>query len=137
LAGGRTVIAEAHMINNWDAANNVPNTGEPDMEPVARYVEPVTPATADERQVRALAPNPDQLIMVAGGVTAVALGGAVGYWLGHGPGTPARRKVGRTARSIDTLLELAPIAVQLLGNPLVRTLAIRMVMRQIRGRLPS
>ena len=39
--------------------------------------------------------------------------------------------------SADSLMALTPVALHLLGNPLVRSMALRLLMRQLTSRLPG
>ncbi len=105
---------------------------DPDIEPPASLSEPVSPSEAQRRQIWALAPPPNTLSMVAGGAAAIGLGGAVGFWLGR---RTAPRPVHRAAINFESAVALAPVAMQLLRNPLIRTLAVRVLVRQLGKRI--
>lgn len=96
-------------------------------------------ADTDAVEMRRLAPSPSRVMLIVGGILAVLLGGAVGYWLGgrRAVQKQAPTRVRRAASKADSLIDLAPVAMHLLGNPLVRTLAVRMVVRQLTNRLPG
>jgi hypothetical protein len=94
-------------------------------------------ADTDAVEMRRLAPSPSRVMMIFGGIAAVLLGGAVGYWLGNRSVARRTAKVRHAASTADSLVALAPVAAHLLRNPLVRTLAVRMVMRQLTSRLPG
>lgn len=68
------------------------------------------------------------------GSAAVLLGGTVGYWLGarqsHAVTKPAKRAK-HTASTIEHGIELLPVAMQLLANPFVRSMVIRLLMRRL------
>jgi hypothetical protein len=108
------------------------DTHDPDIEPPASRSEPVSPAEAQRRQVWTLAPSPDSLSMAAGGAAAIVFGGAVGFWLGR---RSAPRPVRRAAVNFESAVALAPVAMQLLRNPLIRALAVRVLVRQLSKRI--
>jgi len=83
----------------------------------------------------ALAPSPTRLAMIGGGVAAVFAGGVVGYWLGRRHAPKPARPVRHLASKIGSALDLAPVAMHLLANPIVRALAIRVLLRQIGRRI--
>lgn len=97
----------------------------------AEDVEPVQPAVAARKQALEMAPPTRTVTMIAGGAAAVLLGGAVGYWLGARRASAPIRKVKRTASTVERAVELLPVAMQLLANPVVRSLAIRLLMRRL------
>jgi hypothetical protein len=67
----------------------------------------------------------------------VLLGGAVGFWLGRRTAPKPPKPVRRTAATIESAVALAPVAMRLLANPLIRTMAIRMVIKQLNKRIAS
>jgi hypothetical protein len=131
------VIASSQTPHYAKTPDRIAFVHDADTEPPASLTEPVTPAEAERRQFWELSPPPERLAMIAGGVAAVVAGGAVGYWLGRRSAPPAPRKIGRAAATFESALELAPVAMNLLSNPLIRTLAVRMLVRQIKNRIPS
>ena len=105
-------------------------------DPTSAPSEGTRPSDAAERQMRALAPAPDRLLLtIGGGIAAALAGGAVGFWLGRRSAPRPARPVRRLAARFDSAIDLAPVAMQLLGNPLIRTLAIRLLMRQLGRRI--
>jgi len=120
-----------HGLHDDDPTGRLPDSA-PDTAPTS-------PAEADEQQVRALAPSPNTLMMIGGGAAALALGGSVGYWLGRRPAPKpkAPRRLRHAASTAEAALDLAPVAMQLLANPVVRSVAMRMLLRQITRRIPS
>lgn len=68
------------------------------------------------------------------GAAALLLGGTAGYWLGAWRSQSLTRpagKVKRVASTVEHGVELLPVAMQLLANPIVRSLAIRLLMRRL------
>jgi len=72
-----------------------------------------------------------RLATIVGGLSAVLVGGCMGYWLGRRP--EPRRLSGprRTASRVESAMELAPVALKLLANPLVRAMLIRALARRL------
>lgn len=97
----------------------------------ADLVEPVTPAAAARKQAFRLAESAPPFSTLIGGAAAVLAGGAVGYWLGARRSLQPARKIQRKASAVNHAVELLPVAMQLLANPMIRTLAIRMLMRRL------
>jgi hypothetical protein len=125
IASSRSTLYDLNADATMDAR-------DPDIEPPASLSEPVSPAEAQRRQIWTLAPSPNTVSMVAGGAAAIGLGGAVGFWLGR---RTAPRPVHRAAINLESAVALAPVAMQLLRNPLIRTLAVRMLVRQLSKRI--
>ena len=98
-------------------------------------VEPVRPSEGSRRQALALVPSPSKLVLIGGGLAAALSGGAIGYWLGKRRAQRPARPIRRAARHVGSVVDLVPVAMHLLGNPLVRALAIRMLMRKIGQRI--
>lgn len=109
----------------------------PDLDPDAADtpVEPVRPSEAPRQQALKMVPPPSKVMMIGGGIVAALAGGAVGYWLGKRHAQRPARPIRRVARTVDSVVELAPVAMHLLANPLVRALAIRALMRQLNRRI--
>ena len=97
----------------------------------AEAVEPVQPSAAARQQAFRLVESAPPISLLVGGAAAVLFGGAVGYWLGARRSQQPARKIKRAASTAEHAIELLPVAMQLLGNPMVRTLAIRMLMRRL------
>jgi hypothetical protein len=97
----------------------------------AEGVEPVQPSVAVRQQAYGLVASAPSKTMLAGGTVAVLLGGAVGYWLGARRSSPPVRKAKRTVSTTESAIELLPVAIQLLANPVVRSLAIRLLLRRL------
>jgi hypothetical protein len=110
---------------------------DPDTEPPASRAEPVSPSEAQRRQIWELAPSPATLATIAGGVLAVLLGGALGFWLGRRTAPRPARPVRHFAATVESAAELAPVALNLLKNPLIRAMAVRMIVRQLNKRIAS
>jgi hypothetical protein len=126
------VIASSHSTLHVPDVNNDFEDHDPDIEPPASRSEPVSPGEAQRRQILALAPSPSGLTMMAGGTAAVVVGGAIGFWLGR---RTAPRPVHRAAVNLESAVALAPVAMRLLSNPLIRALALRLVVRQLSKRI--
>jgi hypothetical protein len=97
----------------------------------ADAVEPVSPTMGARQQAFRLAEAAPPLGLLVGGTAAVLLGGAVGYWLGARRAQPPVREVKRAASKAGHAVELLPVAMHLLANPVVRALAIRILMRRL------
>ena len=97
--------------------------------------EPVRPAEAPRQQALALVPSPRTLGMIGGGIAAAFVGGAFGYWLGKRHAQRPARPIRKVGATVDSMMELAPVAMNLIANPLVRALALRMLMRQLKQRI--
>jgi hypothetical protein len=108
---------------------------EPDTEPPAGLAEPVTAREAARRQFWALTPPPATLGTIVGGAVAVVGGGAFGYWLGRRSAAQRRTQVRRAASSVSAAVELAPVAMHLFANPIVRALVIRILVRKLSPRV--
>jgi hypothetical protein len=115
--------------------NRGPNAPDNAIDPDAHPYEPVRPDEGPRQQAVKLTPPPSRLMLMGGAVGAACVGGAVGYWLGKRRAPARTAPLNSFASSLNAAVELAPVAMQLLGNPLVRTLAIRMLMRQISQRV--
>lgn len=96
--------------------------------------EPRGPAEAQLRQLLQLAPPPAQMAVLGGGVAALLVGGAVGYWLGSRRARRPVRTVRHASHTLGAAVGLVPIAMRLLANPLVRAAVLRAVTRQIARR---
>ncbi|MFN8634644.1 MAG: hypothetical protein U0893_12370 [Chloroflexota bacterium] len=99
--------------------------------------EPYGPADAQRHQLLTMVPPARQLAVLGGGAAAVLVGGTIGYWLGSRRAQRSPRAVRRAASTLDSAVALAPVAARLLANPLVRTMLVRIVLRQITRRMPS
>ena len=97
--------------------------------------EPVRPAEGPRQQALALVPSPRMLAMIGGGLASALVGGAIGYWLGKRHGQRPARPIRKVGATVDSVMDLAPVAMRLLANPLVRALAVRMLMRQLKQRI--
>lgn len=108
---------------------------ELDPDSAGPTTEPRRPSEAERRQVLALVPSPGRLAMIGGCLASAFVGGAIGYWLGKRQVRRPTRPIRHVAETVDSVLDLAPAALHLLANPLVRTLALRMLLRQISRRI--
>lgn len=97
--------------------------------------EPVRPAEATRKQALALVPSPRTIAIIGGCFASAFVGGAVGYWLGKRRAQRPARPVRNLAATLDSAMDLAPVAMHLLANPLVRALALRMLLRQLKQRI--
>jgi hypothetical protein len=100
-------------------------------------VEPVRPADAQRHQVMQLALPPANVATVGGMIGATLLGGAVGYWLGSRRRPKPVGSLHHLAATVDSAAGLAPIAVRLMANPLVRAMVLRAVAKQLSKRAAS
>lgn len=100
--------------------------------PNAADAPPVGEDFGDDEPLFGLAPS--QLTAIVAALGGVLLGVAFGYWLGARRARRPAARVRRAAMAADSLLELVPVAAQLARNPAVRTLAIRLLLRQLSGR---
>jgi hypothetical protein len=108
-----------------------------DLDPDAadKTYEPVRPAEGPRQQALALVAAPGRLALIGSGVAAALVGGAFGYWLGRRHAPRPARPVRQLASTIDSALDLAPVAMRLLANPLIRALAVRVLLRQLSRRI--
>jgi hypothetical protein len=97
----------------------------------AEDVEPTRPATAARKQAFRLVEATPPVATIVGGAAAVLAGGAIGYWLGARRSAQPAKKAKHAAANVEHAMELLPVAMRLLANPMVRTLAVRMVMRRL------
>ena len=97
--------------------------------------EPVRPAEAPRKQALALVPSPKTLALVGGAFASAFIGGAIGFWLGKRQAQRPARPIRHVASTVDSLMDLATTAMHLLANPLVRALALRMLLRQLNPRM--
>jgi Tfp pilus assembly protein FimV len=94
-------------------------------------VEPIRPAEAPRRQALALTPPPARLAMIGGMIAAALAGGAVGYWLGKRRAQRRPKPLQLIASRLSSSRGFAPTLMHLAASPIVRALAIRIMMRQI------
>jgi hypothetical protein len=94
-------------------------------------VEPIRPAEAPRRQALALTPPPARLAMIGGMIAAALAGGAVGYWLGKRRAQRRPKPLQLVASRLRLSRRFAPTLMHLAASPIVRALAIRIMMRQI------
>jgi hypothetical protein len=112
-------------------------SGVPDLDPDSAEgpSEPIRPSEGPRKQLLALVPPPSRIAMIGGMIVAALLGGAVGYWLGKRHAKRPARPIRSLASTVDSVVDLAPVAMHLLANPLIRALALRVVLRQISRRI--
>ena len=96
---------------------------------------PTRPSEAERRQMLALVPSPGRLAIIGGCVASAFVGGAIGFWLGKRRAQRPARPIRHVAQTVDSVMDLAPVAMHLLANPLVRTLALRVLLKQISRRI--
>ena len=117
---------------NADARSTMPDL---DPDSADTPVEPVRPSEGPRQQALKMVPPPSKVMVIGGGIVAALAGGAVGYWLGKRHAPRPARPIRTVARTVDSVVDLAPVAMQLLANPLVRALAIRALTRQLSRRI--
>ena len=117
------------------STNRGPDDQDLDPDSACTPVEPVRPSEGPRQQALALVPSPSKLALIGGGIAAALSGGAIGYWLGKRRAQRPARPIRHAARTVDSVIQLVPVAMHLLGNPLVRALAIRMLLRKIGQRI--
>lgn len=111
--------------------------GDADLDPdgADAPVEPILPSEGPRQQALRMAPPPSKIVLIGGGIAAALAGGAVGFWLGKRRAQRPARPIRNVGRTVDSVMELAPVAMHLMANPLVRALAIRMLLRQLSRRI--
>jgi len=115
-----------------------PNTNQPtEAERAAAREDARVAAASDARAMRRLAPTPRLLVLVGGGISAALIGGLFGYWLGSRRAARTPGPVRHLAATADSLVALAPVAVSLMQNPMIRALVLRLLVRQVTSRLPG
>ena len=112
-----------------------PDAQDVDPDSAGTPYEPVRPAEAPRKQALAMVPSPTTLAMIGGAFASAFVGGAIGYWLGKRRAERPARPIRHVASTVDSIMELAPVAMHLLANPLVRSLALRMVLRRLKQRM--
>jgi hypothetical protein len=112
-----------------------PEGQELDPDSPGSPTEPMRPSEAERRQMLALVPSPGRLAMIGGCIASAFVGGAIGYWLGKRRAQRPARPIRHVAATVDSVMDLAPVAMHLLANPLVRGLALRVLLRQISRRI--
>jgi len=98
---------------------------------------PKGPAEAEKRQLWSLAPSPERLGLFAGGLVAILLGAAIGFWLGRRSALRPSRPVRRATSTVAAAADLAPVALRLLSNPIVRALVVKQTIKQINRRIAA
>ena len=112
-----------------------PDAQDLDPDAAGTPYEPVRPAEAQRKQALALVPSPRTLALVGGAFASAFVGGAIGYWLGKRRAQRPARPIRHVASTVDSVMDLVPVAMHLLANPLVRALALRMLLRQLKQRI--
>ncbi len=135
MAANITPLPQSRDFDYLPGAVNV--EGTPADQRTATIEDARIAADDDAQAMRDLAPSPSRAMLIGGGIAAALLGGAIGFWLGGRRVSRAPAKVRHAASTADSLIELAPVAMHLLSNPLIRTLAVRMLVRQVTSRLPG
>jgi hypothetical protein len=98
---------------------------------------PAGPAEAEKRQLWSLAPSPKHLSLYAGGLVAILLGAAIGFWLGRRSALRPSRPVRRATSTVAAAADLAPVALRLLSNPIVRALVVKQAIKQFSRRIAA
>jgi hypothetical protein len=128
------MVVQVATSGSTDAESSI-DSSDSDLDVRDRTFEPVRPATAERCQLLALAPPLVDGKTLAGGLAAVTLGGVVGYWLSRRRATPSARQMRRTVARVEAAADLAPLAIRLLSNPVVRAFVVRIILRQISRRI--
>jgi len=81
--------------------------------------------------------RPGYLVTAGFALLAAGSGMAVGYWLGGRREARRRRTMGFSADDLGNYARLAPIAANLLKNPVVRSYLARTVVRQLNNYLDA
>jgi hypothetical protein len=118
--------------NDADHSDREPAIGP---SPSRQSYEPVRPAEGVRQQAIRLTPPPGKLYLLVGAVVSGLIGGAVGFWLGSRRAPKRTNPIGNIASTVGSAVELAPVAMQLLSNPLVRSIAVRILLRQLAQRV--
>jgi hypothetical protein len=100
-----------------------------------RPYEPVRPDEGVRQQAVRLTPPPGKLFLLVGAVVSGLIGGALGFWLGSRRAPKRTKPIANFASTVGSAAELAPVAMHLLANPLIRTLAVRILLRQLARRV--
>ena len=110
---------------------------EPDTapDPMHRPYEPGRPDEGVRQQAVRLTPPPGKLFLLVGAVVSGLIGGSIGFWLGSRRAPKRTKPIANFASTVGSAAELAPVAMHLLANPLIRTLAVRILLRQLARRV--
>ena len=116
-----------------DAGSGVP---ELDPDSAGTPYEPIRRPRALESRRWRWCHRPSRIAMIGGGDRG-GVRSAGPSATGSGSGTRQRpaRPIRNVAATVDSVMDLAPVAMHLLANPLVRALALRVVLRQINRRI--
>ena len=127
----------AHSSSPWTDDDADHPDREPDTapDPLYRSYEPVRPAEGVRQQAIQMTPPPGKLFLLVGAVVSGLIGGAVGFWLGSRRAPKRTNPIGDFASTVGSAVELVPVAMHLLANPLIRAMAVRILLRQIARRV--
>ena len=129
------MIASSSSPWTDDAADHPDREPDTAPDPMHRSYEPVRPAEGVRQQAVQLTPPPGKLFLLVGALVSGLIGGAVGFWLGSRRAQKRTKPIANFASTVGSAAELAPVAMQLLANPLIRTLAVRILLRQLARRV--
>ncbi len=128
-------MAVQTAVTNARRSRSAVDSSDDDLDDTDGGYEPVRPATAQRRQLLDLVPAPTDPATLALGAAVVTLGGALGFWLARRKPEAPARPMKRAATRVEAAVDLAPLIIRLLSNPMMRTLILRIVMRQISSRI--
>jgi hypothetical protein len=127
----------APTSSQWthDDADQPDHESEIDPDATYRRAEPVRPDTAARQQAIKLTPPPSKMLLLVGAAGSALIGGGIGFWLGSRRAPRRTRPMRDFASTVGSAAELAPVAMHLLANPLIRAMAVRILLRQIARRV--
>jgi hypothetical protein len=119
----------ARSSSQWthDDADQPDHESEIDPDAAYQAYEPV-------RAIK-LTPPPGKMFLLVGATGSALLGGGIGFWLGRRRAPRRTRPMRDLASTVGSAVQLAPVAMHLLANPLIRAMAVRILLRQIARRV--
>jgi hypothetical protein len=127
----------ARSSSQWthDDADQPDHESEIDPDAAYQAYEPVRPDAAARQQAIKLTPPPGKMFLLVGATGSALLGGGIGFWLGRRRAPRRTRPMRDLASTVGSAVQLAPVAMHLLANPLIRAMAVRILLRQIARRV--
>ena len=126
----------AHSSTPWtdDDADHADRESDASRDPTRQTYEPVRPDEGVRQQAIQLTPPPGKLFLLVGAVVSGLIGGALGFWLGSRRAPKRTKPIANFASTVGSAVELVPVAMQLLANPLIRAMVVRILLRQLARR---